>query len=208
MPSRVYYYQSYPIVAPVTIRSNYPFQESETYNLKIQRTTFGSQRWELEFNVNFDSKDFRAADYFTEGVTSYVGLHTMPMPQFHGIDEFVNHTFPLACRANPVGSSSIDFTAIGPAQSTTTRIRKGTFIQFSNHSKVYLLTSDIMNNDTSFDIFPTLRVALTTAHSVYHPGSRTIPQITSYRSRDTLNGISFSDGIMVDPGTIKLLEAV
>jgi len=43
---------------------------------------------------------------------------------------------------------------------------------------------------------------------VYHAGSSVKPNLQYYRDLETLQGITYEDGVLVNPGTIKLLEAL
>ena len=198
----VYYFEGSPIVAPLTIESNEPIFASDTISLKQQRASQGAQRWELSFQIQ--TKDIEE-DYFVAMVTGITQAKTMTMPQLLSVDKKVTVTANGVPSATAIGASTV---SIGFNQ--TGFLPKGSFIKFSNHSKLYMVTSNITTsiNPVSVPIYPSLRVAVTTSHLVYHPGSTIKPALSYYRDLETLQGITYEDGVLVNPGTIKLIEAL
>jgi len=87
---------------------------------------------------------------------------------------------------------------------------KGSFIKFSNHSKIYMTTTNIETpgGSVTLQLYPTLRANVTANTSVFHPGSSTKPTLQYYRDIDTLQGIIYEDGVIMNPGTIKIIEAL
>jgi hypothetical protein len=199
----VYYFEGSPIVAPLTIESNEPIFSADTISLKQQRASQGAQRWELSFQIQ--TRDIEE-DYFVGVVTGIISAKSMVMPQLLSVDKKITVTSNSCIPASTNAGSNtvlIDFNQTG-------FLPKGSFIQFSNHSKIYMVTSNVNTTDSnvSVGIYPSLRTSLTTSHLVYHPGSTAKPTLQYYRSLDTLQGIIYEDGVLVNPGTIKILEAV
>jgi len=115
-----------------------------------------------------------------------------------------------------VGSSTVTINSDG-------YVKKGAFFKFSNHDKLYLLTSevlvtevittDVFGNTTvtyedveqEISFFPPLQTAVTTAHTV-RTGEAV--QFSYYRDLSNAQGITFTDGILSSPGTISLIEAL
>jgi hypothetical protein len=87
---------------------------------------------------------------------------------------------------------------------------KGSFIKFSNHNKIYMTTNNIETpgGSVTLQLYPTLRSNVTANTSLYHPGSSIKPTLQYYRDLETLQGITYEDGVIVNPGTIKLIEAL
>ncbi len=184
-------------VAPITVRSNQPTTVSDTLSLKRQAVRRVAQRWEITASLEPFSDD--AQDLLVNLVTrghSETVIATMPQ----NVGAFRNTT---STSTSPTISAS--YSANATQLNVTNligRISKGTFIKFSNHSKVYMLTQDITNNGT-LNIFPSLRTS--------------VPQNTTFTFKkdvliscmydtDTVTGMVYSDGILMDVGTITLVE--
>jgi len=198
----VYYFEGSPIVAPLTIESNEPVFSADTISLKQQRASQGAQRWELSFQIQ--TKDIEE-DYFVTMVTGINQAKSMIMPQLLSVDKKVTVANTGVPSTTSAGSSSVNINF-----NEVAFLPKGSFIQFSNHSKIYMVTSNITTALTAVavPIYPSLRTAVTTTHIVYHAGSSVKPNLQYYRDLETLQGITYEDGVLVNPGTIKLLEAL
>jgi hypothetical protein len=198
----VYYFEGSPIVAPLTIESNFPIFMAETVSLKQQRASQGAQRWELSFNLQDKGTE---ADFLVSMVTNLTTARTMIMPQLNEVNSKVTVTLPGIAGATAAGVSTvfIDFNQVGI-------LPKGSFIKFNNHAKIYMVTSTVNTQTTPVpvNIFPSLRKAVTAGTNVYHPGSSVKPVITFYQSMDTISGITYEDGVLMNPGTINILEAL
>jgi hypothetical protein len=190
-------------VAPLTIESNEPIFVADSVSLKQQRASQGAQRWELSFGIQMTGNE---GDFLVGLVTGLSQAKTMVMPQLVSTDNKVTATNTGVPSATAAGQSSvlINFSQIGGV------LPKGSFIKFSNHAKIYMVTNAVTTSTSavSVSIYPSLRTAVTTTHSVYHPGSSTKPLFQYYRDMETLQGLIYEDGIMVNPGTIKLIEAL
>jgi hypothetical protein len=198
----VYYFEGSPIVAPLTIASNEPVFSSDTISLRQQRASQGAQRWELSFQIQ--TRDIEE-DYFVAMITGINDAKSMIMPQLLAVDNKVTVTSQgtSAAAAENAFSVSINFNQIG-------FLPKGSFISFSNHSKLYMVTNNIQttSSNVSVPIYPSLRAGVTSGTTVFHPGSTIKPSLQYYRDLETLQGITYEDGVLVNPGTIKLLEAL
>jgi hypothetical protein len=129
----------------------------------------------------------------------------MVMPQLLSVDKKVTVTNSGVPSTTASGSSSvlINFSQAGKL------LPKGSFIKFSNHSKIYMVTENITTQTTvvAVPIYPSLKVGVTNNQLVYHSGSSVKPTLQYYRDLETLQGIIYEDGVLVNPGTIKLIEA-
>jgi hypothetical protein len=198
----VYYFEGSPIVAPLTIESNEPVFVADTVNLKQQRASQGAQRWELSFQIQ--TKDIEE-DYFVGMVTGIKDAKTMIMPQLLSVDKKVTVTTNGSASATSAGADSV---LINFSQASRL-LPKGSFIKFASHSKIYTVTANVTTQTTvvSVPIYPSLRQSISSSTVVHHPGSTTKPVLQYYRDLETLQGIIYEDGVLVNPGTIKLLEA-
>ena len=200
----VYYYKGAQILAPFTIRSNEPMFDVDTISLKKERASQGAQRWELEFGTVGVSDTMQ--DMLIASVTDQSAAQTMFMPQLTAVDEkssISSNTIDIAASAS-VGATSVSLTASGK----TGTLPKGSFIKFSNSNKMYMTTTDVNldgNTSESVSIYPELRVALTTANTLRNGD---LAVLSYYKSIDNQSGITFTDGVLSNSGTISLIEAL
>jgi len=182
----VYYYNGAQILAPFTITSNEPMFDADTVSLKKQRATQNAQRWEISFST-VGTPD-TVQDMLISAVSQNQLTSTMIMPQLPTVDT-------LSTKSN---------TSTNVAVAAT----KGSFFKFSSHDKLYMTTTDINfdgGTNTSVSFYPKLQSNLTTSHTML-TGSLAV--LTYYKSVDNMSGITFTDGVLSNSGTIELLEAL
>jgi hypothetical protein len=181
-------------VAPVSVRSNQPVFASDTLSLKRYVSKRPAQRWEIE--TRLEPLSHSAEDLFVDLISKgYSSPTTVTTPQNYGASrKLTGSNSPTATGA--VGASLISVTNTG-------FIPKGTYIRFSNHSKVYLTLANRDNSGT-VSIFPALRAAV--SNTTFLCKDDVI--MTCFYDLDTIIGMSYVDGILMDLGTIKLVESV
>lgn len=199
----VYYYKGMKILAPFSIYSNEPHFDVTTISLKTQRISQGHQRWELSFSVQPDQAE--PQDLFADMLSSdQFTSDTMIMPQFKAVVENTTATGTVTISSNSeVGQTSVTLNS----SSASGIIPKGAFFKFDNHNKVYILTqeADFSGASTTLNFYPTLKANVTTANNVRF---KELCTFTYYRDISTSTQIQFTDGILANPGVIKLFEAV
>jgi len=207
----VYYYNGAQILAPFTITSNEPMFDADTVSLKKQRATQNAQRWEISFST-VGTPD-TVQDMLISAVANNQLTSTMIMPQLPAVsDKFTlenvstsSSSTYVAVRVNASpGDSSIDVKTLNRSGT----LPKGCFFKFSSHDKLYMTTSDTVFDGTTnptINFYPSLRSNATTAHQVRLGDSALL---TYYKSVDNMSGITFTDGILSNSGTIQLLEAL
>lgn len=196
-----YYYKGAKILAPLTIRSNEPIYEVDTVSLTKQRASQGVQRWEISFKT-VTSGDTEA-DMLVGTITNMTASTTITMPQIPSVVAGNTSSVSLVISAGvDAGLSAVTIVNDGI-------IKKGSFIKFSNHDKLYMVTADVAASvasaPVSVPIYPSLRTAVTTSHTL-KTGSSAV--LSYYRSIDTLTGLTFADGLISNAGTITLIEAI
>ena len=185
------------ILAPLSITSNQPIYETDTVSLSKQRASQGAQRWELSFTtVTSESTE---ADMLVGMITGLATASTMIMPQI-----------PSVVKGNTAGVSLVISAGVAAGLSSVTVvsdgiIKKGSFIKFSNHDKLYMVTADVAAGTVPVSIYPSLRTAVTTSHTL-KTGSSAV--LTYYRGIDSTQGLKFTDGILSSVGSISLSEAI
>jgi len=197
-----YYYNGNVIVTPFSIVTNQPIFSADTVSLKHIRSQQIAQRWELQFNVI--TNDNVATTLL--GVLDEMNLKgQMQMPQLPEVDAAStgSGTAAVTGTAIPVSSSSVllDSTAASGV------LPAGSFVKFSNHDKVYILKSnlDMDGVSASAEVYPKTVLELSIGTTLQF-GQDCL--FKYYRDINGMNGIRFLDGVLADPGTVNLIEAL
>lgn len=198
-----YYFEGHEILAPVTFESVENVLASESVSQIKFRRKLPSQTWKLTFSVL--AKD-NIEDLFVNVLDDKYIEKTMVMPQLvSSYNKTSSESNWLVTSVEAAGSTSVAMTS----GETNKTISKGTFIQFSNHSKIYVIKETAnSDNNTYYDIFPALTTDVNLSTVVYHAKSPTKPSLTYLRDVSNISGIVFSDGILSDAGSITLLESI
>lgn len=185
---------------PLSVRSNQPVFAGDTVSLRRKTATQGAQRWEIDAMIvpTNDSNNFLVHSV-TYGHHAVFGIR---MPQT-----------PKVALSNNVALVNATFTEgaidIEVWWELGGRLEVGEFINFGDDPKVYLVieseSDPVEAQYNTFKIFPPLRAAIGGGDVVRHG-----PQVTMQAKFDTDStiGMTFVDGILMDPGTIKLIEAI
>jgi hypothetical protein len=227
MSIQSYNYAGCPIVAPLSITSNQPVFVNEAINLSQVRVSQEAQRWELTFSIVTNDAE---ADFLVDTVSTFDSVGQFEFPQLNSVNKRVTATLtPTLTSSVSAGATSV------PVSDPGGLIPKGSFVKFSNHDKVYLVTSDLLAAGT-LQIFPTLRANLpgssltvdstdVTADSgvitadssilpdavppifVNHPGVQGVT-LTHYQSETRLPGVVYEDGILASVNGVTLVEAL
>jgi hypothetical protein len=183
-------------VAPLTIRSNQPVFTSDTLSLKRFISRRSAQRWEIDTSLEplvYDAQDLMV-NLVTKGYSETV---TVIVPQNYGAVK-AKTAIGTATATGVAGSSTVTISGL------VGLLPKGTFVKFSNHSKVYMTTTNVtfvtgVNNTIS--VFPAL-VASATGTMTYSDDV----QMQCLYDTDVVSGMVYSDGILMDPGQVRLVE--
>ena len=174
--------------APLTIISNQPSYSQDMMNLKRVAASQNVQRWEIESNIEATNDSI---NYLVHSVIN--GNDTVfpiRMPQAVGVKLTSNNSM----NANqPIYTNIFNINGSG--------VSKGEFIQFEGHAKVYLVVS----GGTTITIKPSLRQAITAGTNIISGGKVTM---SARYDSETRVGITYVDGILSDPGSLKFIEAV
>lgn len=185
------------LVVPMTVKSNQPVSAPDTLSLKRQVSRRPAQRWEISTNVEPLSSS--AHKLFVSLVTrGYSEAVQVLMPQNYG-----------AKLARTSVSSAPSTNAGFVARDTQLTIKDcagliplGTFIKFANHSKIYMLTEDCVDNGT-LNIYPSLQTAVPNDTQFTFKDDVIL---TAQYDLDTVIGMSYSDGILMDMGNVTFIE--
>lgn len=182
-------------VVPLTVKSNVPVFASDSLSLKRDVTRRSAQRWEIE--TKLEPLTGGAQDLFVHMVTngSWTNISVV-MPQNIGVIK------RRTSKSSPTASGTSGATTVAVLNNVGI-IPKGTFIRFGNHSKIYMATSEL-NGEGNINIFPALRLGLTDTSFTH----RDDVLMSCKYDTDVVQGMMFEDGILMDNGTIKLIESV
>jgi hypothetical protein len=184
--------------APLTVRSNQPVFVSDALSLRRFVSQRSAQRWEIETGVeplSFNAQDLMVS-LVTKGPSETVQVL---MPQNYGVKQKRIQSGDLMVGATAAASST-SFTITG----FTGFVPKGTYIRFSNHSKVYMTTTD-RSNSGSIGIYPPLRLGIDVVTTVK---SMDDVLMNCLYDTDVVRGMTYTDGILMDVGTIRFVEKV
>lgn len=203
-----YYFEGYQILAPFSISSRKIILSSETATGRIFRRAGEGQRWDLSFSVVTDTPQ----DLFIAMLENEVATKSMVMPQIKAVDDLVSPItgYPTSSFPSISGENSVIVNTTGLASYDTNKvIPKGAFIQFSNHTKIYTVMSEVVAGSSQvMTIYPDLQNDVPSGVSIRLPNTPIKPNFNYKRSIDRVTGISYSDGILVNSGSIELQEVI
>ena len=158
-------------------------------NLKRLAGSQNVQRWEIEANV-VPTND--SANFLVHSILSgYDQVVYVRMPQVYGITLTTGHTVDGALA---IGDDTF--------KTHATTINAGEFIQFGTDTKVYLVT---VGGASSIKIAPKLLKVVADNAAIKTGGAVTM--LARYDTGVKL-GITYKDGVLSDPGSIRLIEAL
>jgi hypothetical protein len=199
--STKYYFEGSLITAPLSIASADVIIASETVTLKRLIHKTQAQRWDLSFGLLVQGNE---AGNFLGMIENTHTVATMDMPQLVEVEAATTITGGMTASNNYAAGA----TNIVAANSSGGTLPKGSFIKFNGHTKIYVTTTDWTSDGDNFDIYPSLRQAVSLAEQITHANSTTKPQLSYLRETDTISGISYSDGILATVGSITIKEVV
>jgi len=176
--------------APISVLSNQPAYVQDMLNLKRRASSQNVQRWEIETGIFPENN---SANFLLHSV---VNGHSTPfyvrMPQVYGMTRSA---------ANTAVNNGAGYIAGVNSVVVDTALVAGEFIKFHGHSKVYL----VITGGTTAVIFPPLIAAIADNEVVY-----TDTRVTLLAMYDTSVqlGITYKDGVLSDPGSVKLVESL
>jgi hypothetical protein len=182
-------------VAPLTVRSNRPVFMADTLSLHRHVSRRSAQRWEIETNLM--PLTTTAEELFVNFVLSgHSQTMEVVMPQNIGVIRRRTSTAAItasgALGANTVGLSGANGL-----------IPMGTFVKFANHDKVYITTSDSDTITVTAGIYPDLRVAVPAGTAMQYLDDVIMKGLYD---TDTITGMVFTDGVLMDNGTVRIVE--
>ena len=176
---------------PLTITNNEPELGSDTVSLKRVGAATGHQRWEVT-SALAQSNSAVALMMALIKAGRYSKIY-IRMPAL--LDAEVAGNVPVQVGVSaPPGSNTLQVSNASP-------LKEGVFMQLEGHPKVYMITGKSGN---SLTLTPPLRAFAAKNTSVIY-GAR----VTMHaKVDDNIIGIKYENGIVVEPGTYKFVEAL
>lgn len=183
-------------VTPMTMRSNRPVFASDTLSLKRQVAVQGAQRWEL--STMLVPLSHTAEDLFVKlTVSGHSEVIEIITPQNYGV---IQRRTSVSTNVFAEGARHAVSVSIS---NNSGLIPRGTFVQFSGHSKVYMTTSDLVGSGM-LGVFPGL-LSDVSSENMRHRDDVIMP---CKMETSTVIGMAYTDGILMDNGNILLLESL
>jgi hypothetical protein len=184
-------------VAPLSVKSNVPVFVSDALSLKRTVTKRNAQRWEI--STNLEPLSVGANDLFALLVNKGASeVLTIQMPQNYGVIK------KRVSTASPNVDGLLGATNVNVSLNNGL-IPAGTFIRFSNHSKIYMVTADFNQTAGIMSIFPGLLIAVPPGQIFKHQDD--VEMLCRFDT-DVVIGMQYTDGILMDVGTVNLIEAL
>lgn len=185
--------------APMQVLSNQPSFSSDTMSLKRKSVTQDAQRWEISTNVFPSNDQGSSANFLVSSLTAkHTDLVFIRMPQVARPDsEKLAATRLLTLNADTtIGSDVINITG--------GTLPQGEFINIEGDPKVYIVLG-MDKNTGNATVYPNIRSAILSGASIKFGDKVTMK---AYYDTDTRLGITYKDGLLSDPGSINLIEAL
>lgn len=178
-------------VAPITVKSVRNVFRGDTVSLRTKVGLQGSsQRWEISTKLEPLVGDPSLLLHTV--VMDSFEVFAVSMPQVYRRTTLAQSALTASAAAG-AGSTSFNFAGTGVAVA-------GEFIRFTNHKKVYLVTAVAGSTAT---IFPGLLAAVPSGQAV-ETGKNT--KLWCRYGLDSIKGMTYEDGVMMDVGEVTLIE--
>lgn len=188
---------------PLSVISNQPAYVQDMMNLSRKANSQNIQRWEIEAKLYPTNN---SANFLVHSVINgHDSIIYVRMPQVHGVTTSLSASDFRVANGWAAGVSQFQtaiWDGLGLIQAA---LKVGEFIKFANHSKVYLVTAISGANPNTATIFPPLKAAIVSEEVI-----KVSQQVTMQARYDTTVqlGIQYVDGVLSDPGSVKLIEAI
>lgn len=186
--------------APLSIINNAPAFMSDVISLKRVVTSQKVQRWEIETHIVPTNNTFEFASHVFRNNNDLRIFVRMPQIYNLGRDNAgVNFNSNVLTTSNSrvKGDSQVGISGVG-----TVPIFTGEFFKFDSHSKVYYAYSA---SASSISFYPPLVHDVPSGDNIFH-GDRCTMEARYDGNKSSQ--ITFSDGILLDPGSVTLIEAI
>lgn len=179
----------YVFSTPLSVTNNAPSFVQEGMNLKVKASSQNLQRWEIDAEIAPENGTANALLHTVEKGHSSIFYVRMPQPANMAL---------TAAAATLTADAGINTDTL----SVSIDLIPGEFINIGADPKVYLVLSSASG---SVRVHPRLKASSTSGAVIKTGGNVTM--LARY-SPDVKLGISFTDGVLSSPGTVRFSEAI
>ena len=181
--------------APMSLSSNQPYSISDSLSLKRSSVRRTAQRWELETAMvpEVDTANLLFAHVVQKGYSTSFDVN---VPQNRGAAAAT-----IESTTQPSASGSANSNQVNVSNSNGT-IPVGCLVRMQGGTKIYMVTSTRAGNG-AMSVYPALLAQ--TSGSFEYLDDVMMP---CYYDTSTVTGMAYTDGVLMDLGTIKLIEAL
>ena len=190
-----YTFQGQLIIAPVSFESEQKVLSTKTWSSREERVTMDGQRWRISFGLEPDE----GASLLPHLVASFGDEFDFIVPQPDAPSQDNPNNALIVEGTSEIGTNRVDI----KTSDWRNLINRGRFIKFGNHNKLYMVVN--ITSDAIF-IYPNLVSEVRDGFTLFC-GTENVEMRAQYDTSMT-KGITFSDGLLSDPGTVTLVEAV
>jgi hypothetical protein len=184
---------------PLSLVSNQPAYISDTMSLRRKAHSQNVQRWELQANI-VPTND--SVNYLVHSVMNgHTNVIYIRMPQVFRPDSNKTRKGLIFTMSNSVSAGTDTFNI---TEDTIQPLAVGEFISFVGHSKVYLVIDSGIGN-AGVKISPSLRQGVSAGTQIIYGDKVTL---SARYDIDVALGMTYSDGILINPGSVKFVEAL
>jgi hypothetical protein len=184
-------------VAPLSINSNQPSFVADTLSLKRRTGNQFAQRWELTTKLETIAG---TPDILTHLISSGFNEEIfVRFPQIHGLNLLPSNLNIKLTDSVVAPQSTINVSGLLGEQ-----MRPGEFFNIAGDLKVYLVT-EAGTDGTNVGVQPPIRKDIA-AGAALSLGDK-VTMVGKYDNNTTL-GITYSDGVLGDAGTVNIVEAL
>jgi hypothetical protein len=185
----IYYFQGAAIAAPISFESESLTFSNKTLSLAEDRIAFPYQR----FAFTFATQSGSPLTLFTHLTESLSISFLFNVPQLDGATKVIGDWTTTTASDASVGSNTLSIVGEVPV---------GRFIRFATHKKLYLATGQ---TGTTLTVFPALVAPVVSGTDLLFGDN---VQATVLYDSAQVQSISFDNGVLSSPGSIKLVEDV
>lgn len=200
-----YFYKNQKIATPLTIKDTRKQYINESLNLKREVVTLSGQRFDLSFSLE---PSHNPAAVMLSMTADFDKVETMVFPQPSGVEDDRTYSGTLNVQVAAGAGSDTVTVRSQSGHGSNKKIPAGYFIKFSGHSKVYLVTQELILNNTTnktLNIYPRLSKEVPVNNKVLMGGD----VIYTYKKDvGTQRGMSFVNGAISNAGLVSLIENI
>lgn len=185
-------------VAPISFVSNQPAFAGDSMSLRQTIVSMNTQRWELTANICPTNNS--AASLISSVSSGHNRIIYVRVPQVVRVNEIQKSYSQIKLDLPAIKGNSI----LIISGNSSKKIVEGEFINVGNDKKVYLVTK-VSVDGVAITVFPSLRRDTGVGAEIFYASKTTM---AARYSIDTILGMKYIDGVLMDQGANTFIEAL